>query len=373
MDVLHVDLAVRAVRASASAAGRPFVVTRIVCAIGGHDRPGPLGHVRLLLHIRVVPDQVGMEHAVCRRRGALADELHVAVPVGGERQGLAGPDVVERRFLRVDDRERLLGALVLEGHHPSVRSFSQREGGFGVGRDYQVEVPRGQPLRSDGGVGDRIDLNTLEVDVRCVGRPVVGVANQHGLLVLDPALDHERTGADGHLVQGGICKGSLDPLRRQDHPELASEIVREPGRGPHAPVLDGVVVDLAEGLVGVEPGLEGQRDDRISELRRKRRDHIVGFELGAVVEADSFPQLHVPVRAVADLGPRLGQNGDPVALLVVVGERVENRVGHDVGRHRKVVGRGVQAVALGLDAYPKRAAELRLGLGRRLGDRCAVL
>ena len=314
-----------------------------------------------------------MEHAVRRGSGALADQLHVGVPVGGERQGLAGPDVVERRSLRVDGRERLLGALVLEGHHPSICGFAQDEGGFGVSGDQQVEVSRGQPLRGDSGVGDRIDLDAIEVDVGGVGGPVIGVANQHGLLVLDPALDHERTGADGHLVQGGICESSPDPLRRQDHSELTCEIVREPGRGPQAPVLDGVVVDLAVGLIRVEPGLERQRDDRIGELRFERCDHIVGVELGAVVEAYSFSQLHVPVRAVADLGPRLGQNGDPVALLVEVGERVENRVGHDVGGHREVVGRGVQAVGLGLGADAEGAAELRLGFGRRLGGRFALL
>ena len=337
----------------------------MVGAVGLHQRASPFGHVGLLLDVRVVPDQVGMEHRVRRRRRALADQRHIGVPVGRERQSLAGPDVVEGRALGVDHREPFDGARVLDGR--DALGLTHDESRLGAAGDHQVEVPGGQPLRGDGHVGDRLDLDAVEVYVDAVRRPVVGVAHQHRHLVLDAAGDHEGPLAHRHLVHGRIVAGPLQPLRRQDHPKLAGQHHRQSGHRPWHPELDGEVVDLVHEVAGLHRVAVDQRDHRIGELRGQGVDHVVRGELGAVVKANPLAQLHLPDGAVADPGERLGQVGDPVALPVEVGERIEHRVGHDVGGRREVVGCGVEAVALGLHGHSQRAAELRLdGYGRPL-------
>ena len=322
-----------------------------------------------------------MEHGVGGRGGPLADERDIGVPVGGEGDGLAGPDVVKGGLLDVQHGEVLAGAEVLYSPHPVAAPEGQD--GLGAAGDHHVDVAGDQALGGHHRVGYGIDLDAVEVDVDGVGGPVGGVLDQHRHLVLGPALDHVGPGADRHLVEAGVLGPAGQPLRGDHLAELAGEELGEGAVAPDGVVLHGVVVDLDDGVLLELPvhrvgRTDGQPHDRVGELGQEGGHHVVGVEFGAVVEEDPLPQLELPRRSVANLGERLGQMRHPVAVDIPVGDRLDDREGHDVGRDGEVVGGGVQAVGLGLHRHPQGAPELglfglrlwNLGLGRhRVGGR----
>ncbi len=131
-------------------------------------------------------------------------------------------------------------------------------------------------------------------------------------------------------------------------------------------VLHRVVVDLLDAVLGGVARRHRKRDDRIGKLRLKRRDHVVSGHLRTVVVRDPLTQRDLPRARALNRACGLRQIGEPVAVLVEREQRIEDRLAHQVGGVREVVGDRVDAVAIGLHCDPKDAAALDLFLGNLL-------
>src|SRR6185503_18702615 len=158
---------------------------------------------------------------------------------------------------------------------------------------------------------DDVDL----VDVRLAGHVVLRVLDVHPLLVLVPALQLVRTGADGLLGQVDLAAGRL----ARQHPEVVpGELEGEVGVGRAQRHGDRVLVgrrprlDHADVTALLAPrlhGVEGADDVGRGELTPvDRRD---------VLERDALTQLERPRETVRRRGPTRGQ----IALEFVRAER----------------------------------------------------
>ena len=77
----------------------------------------------------------------------------------------------------------------------------EHEDGAGVGGLERLELTAEQQVDAGGGVGDRVELDGVEVDLAA---PPVVVAHESGDRVLAAAVELERPGADRLLVEGRV-------------------------------------------------------------------------------------------------------------------------------------------------------------------------
>ena len=127
-------------------------------------------------------------------------------------------------------------------------------------------------------------------------------------------------------------------------------------------VLHRVVINLLDPVLRRERRSHRKRDDRIGKLRLEGCDHVVGGHLRTVVVRDTLTQRDLPRVRALNRARRLRQIGEPVAVLVEREQRIEDRLAHQVGGVREVVGDRVDAVAIGLHRDPKDATALDLFL-----------
>ena len=155
------------------------------------------------------------------------------------------------------------------------------------------------------------------------GRPpvVVGVLHQRDVVLFDPLLDHEGTGADWLAAKLG--QPHFLHRRRRNDAEVAVEPAQERGEGPTEHQLDGVVVDDLGVIVGVDLVESLARDDdrfRIDlftgRVQLASLDHAIegeldrlGVERGAIVEGHTFLQFEGVRQSVVRDFPRFGQPG----------------------------------------------------------------
>ena len=168
-------------------------------------------------------------------------------------------------------------------------------------RVHQVDLARQQRRNARRGVGDRREVDLVEIVDRLV--PPIRVAlpySLHAGLVTD---QHERPGAVG--VQRRIGR------RRRVHRRRLGRAVRlRPGLGENAPGLplidqqrsglleqhvDGIVIDLHELSIAGYDALEVRAGagDAFG-----REDDVVGGKVLAFVELDAFAQMKAPVQRI---------------------------------------------------------------------------
>ena len=174
----------------------------------GHECRCGLRVVADLDHCRVEELRVRGERLIGSRCDTETDQVAIVLERRRQCKRLASPDVVERRNRRVDHRERLLTGEVEDALDlVVVQEVADRTR---VGRLERIDVTLEEQVVTARRIGDGHELDGVEVDLAV---PPVLVADEGGDRVLRAAVEHERSGADGLLVQRRVGNGGIDPGR----------------------------------------------------------------------------------------------------------------------------------------------------------------
>ena len=346
----HVDLAIGA------------VLGELAAVLGG-QRDGGVRVIGFLLHVGVVVRALRGEHLVGETVLAQSEQLVVLLSRRGQRESLAGTNVVEGSLRRVDHDEALLGGVV-EGVDDR-RILAQRDELSGVGGLHAFQLAVEQQLHAGVGIGDGVELDGVEPHGSV---PVVLVAHEFGDRVLATAVVLERSGANRLLVQRRVGQGRVHPRGRRDVTELSGDGVREEHVRLEQVVLHREIVDALDGSGLGVVRLDGQTHEGVGALQLEGLDEGIGGEVGAIVELDAFADLDGPGLEVGRRRERLGQIGNGIALGVDGGQGVEHHVGHEETRSRQGRRGRVQSVDVGLDSVTKRATGNGVAFG--FGGRC---
>ena len=196
----------------------------------GVDQLGALRHI-VVREVRVdVVRRVGRELTVGDTigRGLVDDEDLIAIGAVGEGDPHAG--VVERRLLRVEHHEALLGLTMIgdELHVAGLGVGLELVDGRPVGGVHHLDVTAEERTGAGLRVDDGTELDGVEVRELValgIGTPVVGVLRAGPVVVRDPFLLHEGAGTDGLVGRGRLGRGQLG--RGDDVAHLGGQLRRE--------------------------------------------------------------------------------------------------------------------------------------------------
>ncbi len=237
-------------------------------------------------------------------------------------------ELVEGRLLVVDRQDGL--ALGRADHHLEARIVLDLGDAVGIEEREGLDVAGKQRRHGGRGVRNDAELGLVEGHRRA---PVIVRFDQRDRRALGPALELERAGADGLFLVG------VGGLRRHDHRVAPAHIVEEGALRVLQRHLDRRRVDDLDLVDGREQAL--LRVDRIVGAGAVEREfHVVGVEVGAVVEFDAGVQLEGVDLAVIGNGPALGEIRQHLAVRADAGQALEHvGVEHFVDRRRGARGR----------------------------------
>src|SRR5713101_3535095 len=261
---------------------------------------------------------------------AVEDGLDDRLAVDRQVQRLAHSEVRERlalRAVRYVERDLLVAQLGDAGDpEPAVRAELRQV----ARRDAldHLEVARSQARHARGRVGDRHELDAIEVNARLV--PVVGEALEDDLALGD-AFD-ELEGTRAHRLRGELVAERLRRLRRDHHARPVGQRGEERHQRlrevePHGEVVERVnALDLAD--LGLPEGA------RRVQMPLDVEAHGLGVHRLAVLELDAGAQLDDdreavgrPLVAGGELRNDLEIRGDVEELVAEAGEDQAARVG----------------------------------------------
>ena len=259
-----------------------------------------------------------------RRAEAARSAVDDRLAVDGMRDRLAHLELVEGRLLVVGRQDRL--ALGRADHHLEARiglDLRQRVAELEIGQ--RLHVARKQRRHGRRGVGNDAELGLVE---RHRIAPVAVRLDDRDRRALGPVVELERPGADRLFLVG------LGRFRRHDHRVAPAHIVEEGALRVLQRHLHGGRVDDLDCVDRRKQAF--LRVGRVLGARAVEREfHVVGVEVGAVVEFDAGAQLERVDLAVVGNRPAFGQRRQHFAARADAGQALEHiGVEHFVDRSR---------------------------------------
>ena len=204
--VFHVDLAVF------TQWGGSVFGSGVLTAVLSDQSRGTFGIVAFLHDVGVVVRALGNEHLVGQTTLTGVEQIEVTLTIGGQRESLANTHVVEGCLGGVDHQEVFLTAVVDAQGQAGVVAVGLEL--VRVGGVQDVEVTVEQQLGAGVGIGNRVELDCVEVHrAHDRGAPPVIVAHELRHRVLGAAVELERSGTNRLLLERRVGRQGVKPRR----------------------------------------------------------------------------------------------------------------------------------------------------------------